>query len=111
MPTSLRGDGDKVPIREVDCRTIATRLGWLIRDTWAVEKKDDLFTFLAELSHNAVTQEEWFSVVMSWATECSAPGWIEKGREPSATMISIVCRHRPEFSQWVLCGGLLPAIV
>ena len=73
-----------------DDESIGDRLNWVIKE-WASPRGEQLFSYLEEKSGGAISAREWADVVLGL-------------REPTASMIAVVCKARPMFTQWVMLG-------
>lgn len=72
------------------CTTVVDRLIWVISEL-AGGADASVFQFLEERSGRQIPASEWARVMMRMA-------------EPSAAMLSQICRVRPHFTEWVVVG-------
>jgi hypothetical protein len=76
--------------RKLETETVRDRMNWVIRE-WASPRGENLFEYLAEKSSGSIAPADWAKVVLGVA-------------EPSLEMLTVVCRARPMFANWVLFG-------
>jgi len=76
--------------------TLASRLKWTIKE-WASPIGADLFAYLERKSNGEVSADAWAGIYLANA-------------EPTASMISVVCKVRPHFAAWITCGLEAPQV-
>jgi hypothetical protein len=72
--------------------SISDRLIWAISE-FASAQGEQLFSYLERRSKGTVTALEWSKVIL-------------KTQEPAAEMIRVICRERPYFTEWIMCGSV-----
>lgn len=70
--------------------TLASRLNWVIVE-WTSPKGTALFEYLEEKSKEKISAEEWKKTILG-------------EQEPTTAMIELVCKQRPYFAAWIVCG-------
>lgn len=73
-----------------ECRTVTSRLVWVIKE-FAAPKGKDLFTYLESRYRGTPTADEWASVILG-------------KKEATNTMIENICKERRHFASWVATG-------
>ena len=76
--------------------SLAGRLKWAIRE-WASSVGPDLFAYLERKSDREISAADWAGIYV-------------ENFGPSAAMVSVVCKARPHFATWIVCGRDFPQV-
>lgn len=75
---------------------LTTRLKWAIKD-WASPVGADLFAYLERRSSGEISADAWARIYLA-------------NDQPTASMIEVVCKARPHFAAWIICGAEGPQV-